>query len=108
KLPWFATLRGRIGYAFADRWLVYGTGGAAWVNAKTDVVATGLGTASFDTTRTGWTAGAGLEFAIDRNWSVKGEYLHVDAGTFSASNGLVGVSVHVKEDIGRVGFNYRF
>ena len=109
KLPWFATLRGRVGYAFADRWLVYATGGGAWVNAKSDLTITGLGTSNFDKTRGGWVAGAGLEVALDRNWSVKGEYLHIDAGSFSTNVfGVVPTSIHVKEDIGRVGFNYRF
>ena len=29
--PWFATFRGRVGWAFADRWLVYATAGGAWL-----------------------------------------------------------------------------
>jgi outer membrane immunogenic protein len=109
KLPWFGTLRGRLGYAFADRWLVYATGGGAWVDMKSDFTITGLGTSSFDKTRGGWTAGAGIEVALDRNWSVKGEYLHIDAGSFSTNVfGVVPMTFKVKEDIGRVGFNYRF
>ena len=33
QIDYIATLRGRFGYAF-DRWLVYGTGGLAWSQAR--------------------------------------------------------------------------
>ena len=52
---WLATVRGRVGYAF-DRFLVYGTAGAAFGNVQT-----GLNPPStFDSsTEAGWTIGAG-------------------------------------------------
>ena len=31
-------------------------------------------------TKTGWTAGAGAEWAFTRNWTAKIEYLHYDLG----------------------------
>ena len=33
QIDYIATLRGRFGYAF-DRWLIYGTGGFAWSQAR--------------------------------------------------------------------------
>ena len=35
------------------------------------------------TTRTGWTAGGGIETKLSRNWSAKTEYLYIDTGTNS-------------------------
>ncbi len=41
KLEWFGTVRGRIGYAFWDHVMLYGTGGLAYGHVSTTV--TGLG-----------------------------------------------------------------
>ena len=92
---WIATLRGRLGYTFGSV-MLYGTGGAAWVNNSVTVTAecriagcAGLGlgpqfaSATFDNTRTGWVAGLGLEWMISPNWLIRGEWLHVDAGSSS-------------------------
>ena len=109
SLPWFVTARGRIGYAFAPMFMIYATGGAAWVDHKFEFAATGLGTVTSEEARLGWAAGAGIEGALTRQWSWKVEYLHLDTGTFNTTvAGLLPVSLHVTDDIGRVGFNYRF
>ena len=55
-------------------------------------------------TRIGWTLGAGLEYAMWSNWSVKLEYLYADLG--KASFG--GTDVEFKTSIVRAGLNYRF
>src|ERR1700750_2259589 len=55
KMPWFPTARGRLGIVTGP-WLVYGTGGGAWVDHEVDISAPG-GTISDHTTRSGWTAG---------------------------------------------------
>lgn len=105
KQDWFGTTRGRIGYAFG-RWLPYVTGGAAYGDIKAQQF-NGTSTA----TRLGWTAGAGLEYSIDRNWSAKVEYLHLDLGTagfFSAANGATTLSVPAKDDLVRAGINYHW
>jgi outer membrane immunogenic protein len=69
-------------------------------------------------TKTGWTIGAGWEYAFAPNWSVKAEYLHVWFPTLGATGlitaaGSGGTNVThgtVREhiDIARVGLNYRF
>lgn len=68
---------------------------------------------------TGWTAGGGLEFGFDRNWSAKVGYLHYDLGSALHStpfvSGLFGAAPHilnwntkVEGDLVRAGINYRF
>ena len=59
KLPWFGTVRGRLGYAY-DRFLPYVTGGLAYGNIEANP---SFGFTSASTTNAGWTIGAGVEFA---------------------------------------------
>lgn len=130
KENWIATIRGRIGDAFADRWLVYLTGGAAAVEARlrgsNASFAFGSGAEASETqTRWGWTIGGGVEWAFARNWSAKVEYLHADFGesdyftpnvTISKPDGLGGFynftflsqKVRLTDDMVRVGVNYKF
>jgi outer membrane immunogenic protein len=86
---YFGTARLRLGYAF-DRALIYVTGGLAWGESggrgDTAVFSQG-GVASAVYTnggrggdRLGWALGAGLEYAIANNWTVKGEYMYADLG----------------------------
>jgi outer membrane immunogenic protein len=103
------TVRGRVGYAL-DRTLIYLTGGAAFAPVQA-----GLNPPSnFDTTtKFGWTAGAGIEYAFFGNWSAKAEYLYVDLASGSCSTPAncgtaTGSSVAFTENIVRGGFNYRF
>jgi outer membrane immunogenic protein len=117
KLPWFGTVRARLGWTPADRWLVYATGGFAYgeveSNATMSSGATSV-TVSRNTVRGGWTAGAGIETALWDNWTAKFEYLHIDLG--HVANSYAGVAPfapittnsHVTDDIVRVGVNYRF
>ena len=119
---YFGTARGRIGYAM-DRMLIYATGGLAYGTANFPGSATGigLGGAPHFLTRLdnpgmklGWTAGAGVEYALSRNWSVKAEYLYVDLGRSSATyadlaTGLpVSLQARNSDHIVRAGVNYRF
>jgi outer membrane immunogenic protein len=36
-------------------------------------------------TKTGWTLGGGAEWALNRSWSVKAEYLYYDLGTINVT-----------------------
>lgn len=103
SVPWFATLRARAGYAVGNL-LLYGTGGIAWQNAILDVPGFG----STGTTPLGWTAGAGLEWMFTPRWSLRAEYLHLDSGDKSFT--LLGrvFNGRVRNDIARLGVNYRF
>ncbi len=109
---WLATVRGRAGYAF-DRVLVYGTGGAAFGNVQASYGALPFSSS----TQTGWTAGAGIEFAFTPNLTGKVEYLYVDLGNQSCAAGNCGfdgfggtlpTSVALTENIVRAGINYKF
>jgi high affinity Mn2+ porin len=81
QIDYIATLRGRFGYAF-DYWLIYGTGGFAWSQAR---FVESPGIASDEDkilrTRTGWALGLGAEVAIAPNWTARIEYLYDRFGT---------------------------
>jgi outer membrane immunogenic protein len=103
---WLGTVRGRIGYAF-DRFMPYVTGGLAFgdVDARTP------GSPGASSDRTGWTVGAGLEFALAGNWTAKAEYLYVDLGSFNCGlncGAFTPDNVSFKTNVLRVGLNYRF
>jgi outer membrane immunogenic protein len=102
---WVGTTRARVGYAF-DRWLPYVTGGVAYGNIQ---AAQPFGTTT--KTNVGWTAGGGLEYGIDRNWSARLEYLHIDLGTatfMGAASGTSTLAVTVTNDLMRAGINYHW
>lgn len=122
RLDWFGTLRGRLGFTPADRVLLYATGGLAYgrVSSSSNLLATADGDTyigSASSTRVGWTAGGGAEWALSNNWTVKAEYLYVDLGSFSYSDPNVPLifpgftyqtDVTAREHIVRLGLNYRF
>src|SRR5262249_4804923 len=80
QYDWLGTVRGRAGYA-AGQALFYATGGLAFGGVRHSYTydVTGSNTQFFESkqTRAGWTAGAGAEFALDKNVSFKVEYLYV-------------------------------
>lgn len=106
RIPWFATLRGRLGYV-SGPWLLYVTGGGAWTNFEVDVT-TAAGSVSDHTTKSGWTVGGGVEWMFIPNWSAKLEYLYLD--TDSTSVTLFGntFDARAKQNIVRAGLNYHF
>ena len=106
KLPWFATLRGRLGYA-PGPWLIYITGGAAWVNYELDVTAPG-GSVSDHTTKAAWTVGAGVEWMFVPRWSAKLEYLYMDTSDTSVTLFGTNFTGHAQDNIVRAGVNYHF
>jgi high affinity Mn2+ porin len=80
QIDYFGTLRGRVGYAF-DRWLVYGTGGFAWSQARF-LQTPGAANDQDKVLRlvTGWTVGAGVQVAIAPRWTTRVEYLYSNFG----------------------------
>lgn len=128
----FGTVRGRLGYAW-DRVLFYGTGGWAWGkssgNSTTNCLGVGCpgaslaftgGTASFNDSFSGWTAGGGVEFAFLPNWTLRLEYLFLDfngvaanySSTATTPLGTGTTATHVTSNNGvnvwRVGVSYLF
>jgi outer membrane immunogenic protein len=110
---WLDTLRGRLGFA-ANRWMVFGSGGAAFTNEVFRVCNIAVGCGGQSKTVTGWTAGAGAEYAFAGNWSAKLEYLHADFGSQSFARIPINAgffaarSVTLTDDIVRAGVNYKF
>ena len=109
------SIRGRLGIAF-DRVLIYGTGGAAFSGITNDY---SLGFPFFlqetiTKTRTGWTVGGGLEYAITNNWSIRAEYRYSDFGRSpdfpfsSITFGNVSFTHHLTENQVQAGFSYKF
>jgi outer membrane immunogenic protein len=114
KEKWLVTARGRIGYA-ADSVLLYLTGGYAGAGVNVGVTTTGTGIVNDQTTQTrsGWTAGGGVEWGFAPNWSAKFEYLYVgfeNAGfvTPNLGPGFNRSNVPLNDNIVRAGVNYRF
>jgi outer membrane immunogenic protein len=112
KETWVATARGRAGYA-VDNLLFYGTGGyaAAGVEAGVKDANTGALLASATSTRSGWTAGGGLEWGFAPNWSAKFEWLYMKFDS-APLNTLVAEgsrsSIPLDDNVVRAGINYRF
>jgi outer membrane immunogenic protein len=84
QTQWTSTVTGRVGAAF-DRLLVYGKGGVAFADDKSTLNDTFGGSANTTLTRTGWTAGVGLEYAFYQNWSAKVEYDYLGFGSQTLS-----------------------
>ena len=117
----FGTLRTRIGFVPAERFLAYGTAGVAYGRANSTTVfnITGAPARIYQAlnsgTRVGWIAGVGGEYAFDNTWSGKLEYLYYDLGG-ATSIGLPvpsnnGVQTHshfgLTGQLARFGINYR-
>jgi outer membrane immunogenic protein len=81
KIDWFATARGRLGYAW-DRVLVYGTGGYAHASVDTTgaiaIAGGGALATNVNTSHNGWVAGGGIEYAFTNNLTFKTEYQYLD------------------------------
>ena len=112
ETEWTSTATARIGAAF-DRLLVYGKGGVAFAHDLSSLNDIAGGNASTNLTRVGWTAGAGLEYALGSNWSAKIEYdylgfgseaLNLPTPTFPAYSSSA--SLNVQEV--KAGLNFRF
>jgi opacity protein-like surface antigen len=97
-----ASVRGRLGYAVAPDWLVYGTGGAGW--ASTDISSAGI---SDNINQWGWVAGGGVEYKFYGHWIARAEYLHYgfDATTTTPDFGPV---TEKSIDVVRGGLSYKF
>jgi opacity protein-like surface antigen len=77
----FGSVRARVGYAL-DRFLIYGTAGWAWGNPTTGYSLFGFPPFAIGpNTRSGWTVGAGVDYAITQNVFGRLEYRYTDFGT---------------------------
>jgi outer membrane immunogenic protein len=137
---WYGTVRGRLGWLAAPNVMVFGTGGLAYgrttQSATFDVNTAfftagggftfscpGAGTCmsgSSATTQVGWTAGGGVEWALDAHWTAKAEYQLVDLGSETlrvvgnapvapgTAQASYNASFRDQVNVVRLGLNYRF
>ena len=119
-LGWFGTVRARAGYAF-DRTLIFVTGGLAYGKVKsfaTNFAGSDYATVYQNKTETGWTLGAGAEYALTNNLTVKTEYLYVSLPKTNVTladpladypgGALATSKVKVDFSVLRAGVNYKF
>ena len=112
----FATVTGRFGIVSFDRALFYLKAGGAWAHNTYEITALGpFAQSSVSTSRTGWTAGGGMEIALQRNWSAKLEYDFMDFGTRNypidltpTSIALATADIKQRIQVVKFGLNYRF
>jgi outer membrane immunogenic protein len=110
ELDWYATAVARLGYT-SGKTLFYGFGGVAWADVTTKVSSIfAENSIEGEDTHIGWTAGLGIEHALDDRFSVRVEYSHVDLGE---GDGLltefdVDHNVDVKFDAIKIGASYKF
>ncbi|MEN3929501.1 outer membrane protein [Microvirga sp. W0021] len=124
KVEWFGTVRARVGFTPVDRLLVFVTGGLAYGSVKTTAsyenYSTGYGLyGSKRDTQVGWTVGAGAEYAITNNLTVKGEYAYVDLGDkrrtwtdgyygYNSYGNVLSTKTSTDFHVVRAGLNYKF
>jgi outer membrane immunogenic protein len=111
-----AQATGRVGHTFGS-WLFYVDGGGVWTREKMNAVFTlpSLGVSvdtKATTTRAGWTAGAGVEWAFAPNWSTNLEYGYYDFGSndYLLTEPSASLTGNLRDTIQTVtvGVNYRF
>jgi outer membrane immunogenic protein len=127
KLDWIGTTRARVGFVATpdNRLMFYGTGGFAYGGASShlNVFDSFNGWdwyGNHNNTRTGWTLGAGVEYAITNNITIKGEYLYYNLGSSHTAvienpaaslifpNTVATAKVNFDGSILRAGVNYKF
>src|SRR5271166_3862868 len=125
SLDWLGTTRARLGFVATpdNRLMIYATGGVAYAGGSAnfsvyDASNNFLLTGNPSSSRVGWTVGAGVEYALTNNWTIKGEYLYADLGnthftTPVATNGgfnglLASGKIDYNASIFRALVNYKF
>jgi outer membrane immunogenic protein len=142
RIKWFGTVRARLGYLPTSSLLTYVTGGFAYGRVERSGNYTmsaggalGLGAGGFTAScaasancfagssssiATGWTAGAGLEYAVWKNVTLKAEYLYVSLASNSVTETALiftpGTSPasfnanfsRTSFNVARIGLNFRY
>jgi outer membrane immunogenic protein len=116
------SIRGKIGLAL-DRVLIYGTGGVAFGGFDTTLSLTApnsippiFATTSTSNTRSGWTAGGGLEYSVTNNWWIFAEYRFTDFGNLQnnflntelPAGAFFNADRRLQENQVQAGFSYKF
>ena len=117
-VQWFGTLTARAGVLAAPTLLLYAKGGSAWAHdvLNVSIFNSALPSAPGSATPSGWTAGAGLEWAFfGGNFTAFAEYDYMSFGTSRVNYTLVTTSgltfpLDMKQSVNLFlfGINYRF
>lgn len=95
----------RLGFAI-DRWLPYVAGGVAFADVAQRLVGADD---DFNTIYTGWTLGAGTEYAFTDNMILRAEYRHSDFGTRTFGGTISPpLDIKLKTSNFRFGIAYKF
>jgi outer membrane immunogenic protein len=119
NLNWLASARGRAGFTVTPNALVYVTGGAAWGGTSysaSDIFQNGCPNncvivSPFSSTASGYVVGGGLEWAFNRNWLLRGEYLYyrLPGATAATVNPVVNFTWgDLTVNTARAGLTYKF
>ena len=116
---WLGSVVGRLGYA-NDRLLIYGTAGVAFTSYEFTTVNYNLSTFIVNhpsDNQTGWTAGAGAEYAVTDRFIAGLDFRHYDFGSSavstaalqqSAGPGLDRLRVKETDNVITARINYKF
>ncbi len=111
RVPWFASFRARAGQAF-DRLYLYGTAGLSTVGTADTLNPAGASAVpNFTDLSAGtlkWTAGWGMEYAVDPDVTAKLEFLY-KSPTVGSPDALVDTTntSSTRNEVIRGGLNYR-
>ena len=125
RLNYLGTVRGRMGLA-VDRTLFYFTAGLAFGEVANSAQYNSskfptFNTPSYnvDSTRFGWVAGSGVEYALTPSWTMKGEAIYAQLNAATASwispgsqtfpaNAIFNMRFNTSVAVVRAGLNYKF
>lgn len=107
KLEWSGAVRARAGYA-VDRFMPYIAGGVAFGSVKNSVAIGDNYSYSDSKTLTGWTAGAGIDYAATDNILLRLEYRYTDFGNNDFDFGDISTRGSYKTNDIRLGIAYKF
>lgn len=106
---WLATGVARVGLTWGNT-LLFAKGGVAVMQFEMNGYTTNLGTTTNANRSSdfslGWTAGAGVEWALTDKWSLRLDYDYINFKLNSREDGGTDVDVYAHLHIGRVGLNY--
>jgi outer membrane immunogenic protein len=118
---WDGSVVGRLGVLVTPATLLYAAGGVSWIDVESNTNCAGTA-GSFcgvarnqtnETTRTGWTVGAGLETMLAGNWLARVEYRFADYGKidntfFAGTASAYTLSEDLVTHTAKVGLAYKF
>lgn len=118
NVDWFGTIRGRLGWTTGPL-LFYGTGGLAYGGVELNSTLSSFGltlNSQTSSVKTGWVAGAGIDYMWRPNLILNLGYQYVDLGTVSLASSVTlppqslnqGASANARFHVVTVGLNWLF